>query len=241
MPQEKRLRGLNRIRWGLGVAIAAFLLGAPAFPQRPPQDQFAKVTTAQRFLRALYPEVNGKNYIMYVDSSNLFDSDWASLRDLDVSVGPSDPRSGSGYWQKPEALGALFEFRNNDQLNNVYIHFASLQSKSKLLCTQINAHQKWSDQQVIAAMKRAGVKFGPDEEDALRREVPIDALEPFIGRLQIQSAEFFLRHKQSPRSLAELYWEVDGTSVLPNGKDARWSLTLEPFAGRLLSLSRGRE
>jgi hypothetical protein len=71
--------------------------------------------------------------------------------------------------------------------------------------------------------------------------MPIGALEPFIGRLRIESAEFFLRHKQSPRSLAELYWEIDGTSILPDGEEAHWSLILEPFAGRLLSLSRGRE
>jgi hypothetical protein len=242
------LRALNRTLTGVSVAIVTFLLGAPVHAQRVSQDEFAKVATAQAFVRALYPETKDKGYVMNIAASTGFDRKWNSLSDLDVWVGPSDRRSGDtnppghAYWKKPEILSALFQFRTSDQfIDEVNIQFVPLESKFEVLRSQVDAHQQWSDQQVIAAMKKAGAKFGPNDEDAFRKEVPIDALEPFIGRLQIESAEFFLRHKQDPRSLAELYWEVDGTSVLPNGQEAHWSLTFEPFAGKLQSLLRGRE
>ncbi len=87
-------------------------------------------------------------------------------------------------------------------------------------------------------MKKAGAKFGPNDRNALLTAVPVTALEPFIGRFQIQSSEFHLRHKQNPRSLAQLYWEVDGESVGQDAQKSHWLLILDPFAGRFQSLTR---
>ena len=236
-------------RWlGLNVGVLILLICLSAVAQETPQDQFDKVATAQRFLRALYPETRDKNYIMNIAASTQFDYNWAFLSDLDVWIGPSDRRSGDtnppghAYWKKPQVLSALFQFRTSDQfVDQVSIQFVPLESKLEAVRAQVDTHQQWSDREVIAVLERAGAKFGPNNENALRKEVPIDAIEPFIGKFRIESAEFSLRHKQAPRSLAELYWEVDGTSILPNGRAARWSLVLEPFAGRLQSLTRGRE
>lgn len=246
---QARHKNATKTRWlGLNVAVFILLICLSAVAQETPQDQFDKVTTAQGFLRALYPETRDKNYIMNIAASTQFDHNWTFLSDLDVWIGPSDRRSGDtnppghAYWKKPEVLSAFFQFRTSDQfIDEVNIRFLPLESKLKAVRAQVNAHQQWSDQQVSTVLKKAGAAFGPNGEDALRKAVPIEALEPFIGKLHIESAEFFLRHKQSPRSLAELYWEVDGTSILPNGREVRWSLILEPFTGRLQSLSRGRE
>jgi hypothetical protein len=233
-------------RLPLSIALL-LLLSLSAQAQGGPRGEFAKVEVAREFVRALFPETTAKDYVIDVTASTQIDSDWNYLSDFDVSVGPGDSRAadsnppGRAYWKKPEVLGALFRFRVGDPfIGDVYIQFHPLESKLALVLAQVNAHQGWSDSEVAAALRRAGARFGPNDGDALRNAVPIDALEPFIGKLEINSSEFFLRHEQKPRSLAELYWEVDGGSVLPNGRQARWTLILEPFEGRLQSLTRGR-
>ena len=223
MPQL-RLRPPSKVRLiSLGIAGIALLFVAPVFSQDVSQDQFAKIAVAQRFVRALYPEVKDKGYVMTIVASGPFDSDWDSPPDFGISVGPTEQRLNSGvnaqselnrYWEKPEILRAGFHFRKGGRLvESASVEFSPLESRFKLIEAEVNSHQQWSDEQVIAAMKKAGAKFGPNDRDALMAVVPLAALEPFIGKFQIQSSEFHLRHEQSPRSLAQLYWEVDGESV----------------------------
>jgi hypothetical protein len=245
----QKLRILTSVRFEIcGVALAAMLLVVPAFSQRTSPSQFTELGVAQRFLRALYPELKDKKYVMTIIASSQFDSDLSYLPTFGISVGPTEQMlrstadaelQSNRYWEKSEVLRASFQFRKSGELiDNVYIEFTPLKAKSKLLLDQVNSHQQWSDQQITASMKKAGAKFGPNDQSALLKEVPTEALEPFIGQFRIESSEFHLRHKQSPRSLAELYWEVDGESELESGQKAHWTLIFEPFAARLTSLSR---
>jgi len=245
----QQLRILATARYGIcGVALAAMLFAVPAFSQHTFSNQFTELRVAQRFLRMLYPELKDEKYIMTIIASSPFDSDLSFLSTFGVSVGPTERMlrstpdaelKSNRYWEKSEVLRASFQFRkSSESIDNVYIEFIPLNAKSKLLLDQVNSHQKWSDQQVAASMKKAGAKFGPNDRDALLKKVPTEALEPFIGQFRIESSEFHLRHEQSPRSLAELYWEVDGESELQSGQKAHWTLILEPFTARLTSLTR---
>jgi hypothetical protein len=245
----QQLRILTSARSGIcGVAVATMLFVVPAFSQRTSPNQITELGVAQRFLGALYPELKDKKYIMTIIASSPFDSDLSHFPPFGVSVGPTEQMLRSTaeaelrsnrYWEKSEVLRASFQFRKGTELiDNVYIEFTPLKAKSKLLLDRVDSHQQWSEQQITASMKKAGAKFGPDDQGALLKEVPTEALEPFIGEFRIESSEFHLRHEQSPRSLAELYWEVNGESELPGGLKAHWTLNIEPFAGRLTSLSR---
>lgn len=236
--QQSWANNRNKRPAALCLVVVSILFARPIGAQQQSRDQFERLATTQEFLRSLYPELRNKTYVMNVSASTPFDSNWTFMSDLDVSIGPSDPRSGNGYWRKAEVLGGLFQFRREDGLNAVKIRYASLQLKLDAIRVQVNSHQQWSDRQVVAALKNAGARFGPNDKDALQKVLPLDALEPFIGKLNVDSTVFFLRHKQAPRSLAELYWEVDGTSSMSNGEKASWSLVIEPFEGKLQSLIR---
>ncbi len=119
-------RRLNKVRSiSLGITGTVLLLGAPVFSQDMSQDQFAKIAMAQRFVRALYPEVTDKGYVMTIIASGPFDSDWTSPPDFGISVGPSEQRLNSNinaqseanrYWEKPEILRAGFQFRKGGRL-----------------------------------------------------------------------------------------------------------------------------
>jgi hypothetical protein len=91
-------------------------------------------------------------------------------------------------------LGALFGFDKNAVLWEFHAQSAQLLSghRNEEICRLVDAHQNWTDQQVVAALKAAGAKFGPDDREALLKILPIDALESFIGRLRVESSMFFL-------------------------------------------------
>jgi DNA (cytosine-5)-methyltransferase 1 len=228
------------------VAFAVVLSSVTAvFCQSPVRGQLSALEITRKFLRALYPELADKQYAMCASTFAQFDQGWPFIPFLDVTVGRGscDPsKDGSfGVPQDTElrkVLSGRFEFDANGLLVDVFVQSDSLLSRTdnERIRKVVDMHQDWSDQQVADALKSAGAKFGPDDRKALTEKIPVNALEPFIGKFQIESSEFRLRHKQEPTSLAELYWTVDGESTVSDGRKLHWSLILEPFEGRLTSL-----
>ncbi len=213
--------------------------------QSATQGYVPVVETPRKFLRALYPELVDKQYVMCASTFASLDQGWSFIPFLDVSVSlGSCELSKDGSSEAPQdgrlrkVLNARFEFDRNGRLLNVFVQGDTLLSRSnnEHIRNVVDAHQQWTNQQVAAALKSMGAKFGPDDGEAVIKNIPFDALEPFIGKFQIESSEFRLRHEQEPTSLAELYWVVDGESTFPDGKKLHWSLILEPFEGRITSL-----
>src|SRR5437773_11196409 len=69
----------------LTVAVFQFETGGRT-PSGVPSDA-TQLLRAQQLLRALYPELRNKNYVMSVEASGAFDTDCTSLPVLSVEIG----------------------------------------------------------------------------------------------------------------------------------------------------------
>ncbi|HLJ42176.1 MAG TPA: hypothetical protein VKT50_11875, partial [Candidatus Acidoferrales bacterium] len=111
-------------------------------------------------------------------------------------------------------------------------------SLNKTLRSRIQAHPEWPDPLIVRTLKEAGAKYGPNDKTALLSVIPVGELEKFLGPLQVESAEFQLTTKDHIGSFALLFWQVEMKAAKPNGQSVEYSMTFEPFAGRLTSFSR---
>jgi hypothetical protein len=234
---------------GMVTSASLFFLGPRTFRESSGPTPIV-ISTAQKFLRTLYPDVTGKNYIMSVATFGTLDTDWILMPTFEVAIGPAekghmdwiggrDGKAAQMVEQKP-ILTASFDFDKEGLLANAYVRSdtVTFSSENEHLRTIVDANPGWSDQQVTTALEAEGARFGPTQRNALLKAVPVKLLEPFIGALQIDSAEFRLRHPQPPHAIAELYWEVLGHSQIASGRNGQWDLIIEPFRGTLIALTR---
>lgn len=229
-----------------------FTLAGVLAQGNPPRTSEPKsgVEGVQVFLKALFPELSAKNYVMSIEANGAFDLNWSRLSVLSVYIGRAErghrdivanvPIEKSVVEEKPILTG-LFEFGQDGIIDSVNIHSPMIlaDEKNDAIRKLVDASRGWSDAKVMDALREAGAKFGPENRDLLMQNIPREALQPFTGPLQTESAEFHLRHDQSyPGSLALLYWEIDAVSTAPNGKRTHWSLLEEPFLRKITAIYR---
>jgi hypothetical protein len=101
---------------------------------------------------------------------------------------------------------------------------------------QVDVHPEWTDALVVSALKAAGARFGPDDRAAFLRTLPLRALEPLTGPLELISAEFVVRLDSlgdNDRPALSLMWHVDTRWHSRDGRyEANYFMTFEPFDGR---------
>ena len=249
----RRLTSLSR-RPSIAVAVGLTALLLPVrSASRAQRERSSSMTvlSAQEMLRALYPELTGKNYIMSVTTFGSFDMPWTSMPPFDVEIGPVEMGHmeivGSGKsspaTERHPVLAAHFEFGRDNILDQVSFRSpeAALEIENDRIRKQVDSHQGWSDKELAEALKQAGAKFGPNQGAELLRVVPLNVLEPFVGSMHIDSTEFRLRHQQKPKSLAELYWVIAGNADLSDGHAVEWEILCEPFEGKVFSVTRTKK
>lgn len=237
-------RLLTRI---LVLLIALASLCSPPLARSNPQDSdgasYRYIATVRKFLKAICPEAMGHLYLMTISMTGVFDQEWKGLPRLFVEIGRNAGLRESGH-EKPEPedpfLLASFEFDPSGGLSTVHVGSPNgrLEVKTRQVCRSVDAHPEWSDERVATELKHSGAKFGPSERAAIIAALPSKALEPFIGSMTVESAEFRLRHQQKPEPIAELYWVVEASSIMSNGEKANWEMGFDAFEGRLTDLSR---
>jgi hypothetical protein len=108
------------------------------------------------------------------------------------------------------------------------------------LAKEVEAHPEWPDAQVVAALNAAGARFGPDHRAEFLRALPLKALEPLTGPLEVVSAKFgvrFDRVAEDEPPKADLSWDVEAKWHSQDRRyEADCSLTFEPFEGALTRL-----
>ena len=207
--------------------IALFALCAVALADAPrPDDHIAR---ALQLLRSLFPALGGTKAVIFDEAT------------LGTQVNPdvmnlfSIKLIGS---QDPAPLAALFRFDiKTHDLRDVEISGPFIDDRIDKMEKEVNEHPDWSDEEVVARLKAAGARFGPDDRDAFLRGIPLKQLEPTIGTLEVVDADIFpLRNEFADQPTATLRWIVDAKWHSADGKyeaDAR--LAFEPFEGALQS------
>lgn len=207
------------------------------------------ILTAQQFTMALFPELDGKGNIMTVRISGTFETAWTHLPPFDLEVWKTDPGHPAHIQTMPPPnhehdekplLGAYFSFEPDGAIQS--ISFAGAQTtfgrENKKLQNLVQSHPEWTTKQAVQALKSAGAKYGPDDLEDFKRAIPVTQLERFLGKLTVKSVEF--------RSLAEdrvgwfvrLLWEVDVEAQREDGHLVPYSMSFEPFQGKLILLGK---
>ena len=75
----------------------------------------------------------------------------------------------------------------------------------------MQSHPEWSDEDALAAVRKAGLRFGPNEKQQLLQGLPLKALAEIYGPLRIQHATFDLmreHEKDAEWWFTGLQWDI---------------------------------
>jgi len=216
------MNGYRRTR--AGIYVTAVLLVTPIWmgiaAQDPPPPIPNRLTVARDFLRTFYPDLNGKNYFMNLETSYYYDQPlnhpFGGLLELSIRDSPKGNNNflpcppGSTPTQKlpsggfiagncpergippQEYLSATFHF---DEKGHIVTFRAQGTSAGNVTAKRtyekdIDLSKHPTGAELIDALKRAGAKYGPDDKEEFVKSLPIRKLETFLGKLNIISVEF---------------------------------------------------
>lgn len=200
------------------LIIAPLWTSTSAQVLAPPTPNRLKVAT--EFLRTFYPELNGKNYFLDLETSLYYDQAgdpfggllWLTISELpkgyeDV-VRPCPPGTtptrkvlGGGFigGTCPEKgippqqfLSAVFHFDAEGHLVTFSAGGPATTNPSarETFAKARPTTRPMTGAELIAAFKSSGGKYGPDDKEELIKSLPLTKLEHFLGKLTLIFVEF---------------------------------------------------
>jgi hypothetical protein len=290
----------------LVILLTGFL---SARAQEPPPVTKNYIVWAQEFLRAMYPDLNGKKYMLTAETPVPYDRPGEPLHWLQLDVGdgykdyvitashgcaaegvmvrqspvPSPSNSATappapqkhrepdadGYVGPPEMsayahkikrledqlsldtrgpcfgplhprqfLTVVFSIDPGDHISYVVASGTSLRNPQgeTSFAELVYAHPEMTDDEVTAALKKADVKYGPNDKEAFIRDLPIASLERFLGELKITSVGFEPLSKDRDNVETWPQWKVEATAKQSNGTEVRYWMLFHRYRGSLTEL-----
>lgn len=202
-------------------------LGLDGAPR--PDDYVAR---AMELLRILFPVMGGTDVVI------------SDQRPLGRQVYPDAINPFSITLTNHKGLNPLgayftFDFKTQD-LRDVLISGPFVTDRVRKFEKEVDEHPDWSEEQIVARLKTAGAKFGPDNRDQFLRALPLKELEPVTGRLEVTGDVFSVRSASigGDPPVAAIGWTVTATWHRADGKfEGDCILLFEPFEGALWSYS----
>jgi hypothetical protein len=99
--------------------------------------------------------------------------------------------------------------------------------------------KKWSDADLRSALREAGAKYGPTDQAAFERQLPLDRLEPIVGRITTKDVRFDWGTRSEDVDLPDdilAMWVVD-LKTSRDQKSECYRLTFDPLTGRMTSFN----
>jgi hypothetical protein len=137
---------------------------------------------------------------------------------------------GGSIWLPPMEYGRVQELRVYGDV----IHEQQLENLRRLVAS----HSDWTETQIASALKQAGVRFAPSDQEALVDSLPLNKAERFQGKLKITSTEFaYPKRDQSGHLTASaLNWVVRADAELADGTHPQYVFTFDLYEGKLTDL-----
>jgi hypothetical protein len=104
----------------------------------------------------------------------------------------------------------------------------------KNLAKTVDEHPEWTETGIAKALKEAGGRYSPEKRRDFIASLPLAALEPYLGRLTIDSVQFWGRDPEQVRQT--LTWEVAVTAHRNDKTTVKYVLIFEPLNGNLVAL-----
>jgi hypothetical protein len=206
----------------------------------------------QSFLASMYPELLRQEVITELSSKQPFDDPWNQLGRVKFTVSdwhiaywlhirqPLDEREPEhGYFPRVQmkgeihldAKGQLDRFEASDS-------FALNSGRHADLKGLVQSHPDWKEEQGLQALKEAGTRFGPGEQEAFLKSIPMPVLEAFLGKIAIQSVKFdtMLPGDANLPMVTYFQWHVAIEAQRPGEARKKYVLHFEPFGGKLTEI-----
>lgn len=218
---------------------------------------------AHEFLRAMYPELSGKKYIMTLETSGGYDYPGVPLQPRLLYVGegtefritgilggyldtgppghPTPPPKDyhPGPQHPKQVLKASFLFDEYDHLTNFGATGSALFEPESIgpVYEYLRSHPEMTEDEVAAALKKGGVKYGPNDKKQLIKDLPIASLERFLGKIKIVSVKPLPPFEESQDNApAWGYWNVIAEVKRRDGTVDKYELHFDPFNAKLTGL-----
>lgn len=254
-PQNVNQKSLIR-RLPLPAAILALGLiwCLPARVQAPVEDSNNYILLAQGFLKATYPDLKNKHLVITIISDYSFDLPAGPMRKFELYVGEGKKDRVIGYIggttkdssQNPPVLpGPVYPKQylatgfNFDETGRL-LAFAAEGEAIKGLAVggefreAREGHPEWTDAQVLSEFRQKGAQYGPPDKEKLLKNLPVDLLERYLGKLTVESAEFKgINHDALPPG----WWSVRIRAKDRQGRQMKYTLLFEPFKGSLMNIT----
>lgn len=251
----------NRVLSAALAVSISFVLSAPLAAADGSCGSAERLAVAVRFAEVVFPELKDKELDISLSHGNGGFIDSASEMD-DLQLRFEKPT-----WHPPgetnEKLDAALTetMRKGGVALPFYVSFSFIETNPptmprRLACRPVrftsdagyeqmrkvaealNRHPDWSDAKELEEARKLGLRYGPEDKDAILRLVPLKELRQIYGPLKIESAEFSINlgQKCDGCSFAAPTWDV---KVSATQAVRSLLITIEPFFGRITGLSSG--
>lgn len=222
-----------------------------------------RVVIAIRLAEVVYPALKGAEFsVQFSEGTGGSLSGPADVRNLLITLDKPEWHAPARETSDKPALSS--RLTQNAITLPLYLHFGFIDYESverklgkDLVCrpvefmnriesgllndarTTINAHPEWAETQAVASAKQHGMRFGPNEKEAILQHIPIGDLAAFYGAIRIEKARFDLYSgaKCEGCSFADLRWYIDAEEV---DRQRELQITLDPFEGKIDSISESK-
>jgi hypothetical protein len=154
----------------------------------------------------------------------------ASLTDRkpsDCPAGPTHPK---------QLLSGTFWFSTDGRLTTYAVGNPRNLGKMNVFAGLVLSQPEMTDSEVIAGLKKSGAKYGPLDKNEFIGSLPIAALEPFLGKLQVLNVDFQPLFKSRNNVATWPEWKVTAKAT-PEGKtEEMYEMQFDQFNGDLISL-----
>jgi len=204
----------HRVRLLIDVlALTAALLVANAAFCADNCGSLERLTVALRFAQAVYPELKEKEFGVSFSPGN------GTFVDFPTEVDYFMIRVGRPIWSPPGEMvdqyyaADLRAVRSSGielplNLSFGFVKAGPSSKQRQLACrplkfssdagykqmktvsSTIDPHPEWSDEEELSVARNLGLRYGPEDKDALLRVLPLKELSKFYGTLRIKSARF---------------------------------------------------
>jgi hypothetical protein len=235
--------------------VLVLMLSAPVCAQEPVAVSKNYVARAQDFLHAMYPSLNDKKYVQSVEGWVEYDESEAPLRRFTLYIGegikgqyyrvlggyvglvrPKDFHPGYQFFK--QFLTAGFNFDKHDRL----VHFSaeglaikSAEARGEYF-DYLKSHPDLTQAETNGQLRNAGCKYGPDDEQAFTKHLPLGVLERFLGPIEVVSVKPVEMVTSDSGVVQEVDWSVTVQTTRSDGTKLQYGLLFDSFNGDLIGL-----
>ncbi len=100
----------------------------------------------------------------------------------------------------------------------------------------VTAHPEWTEAQVIATIKENGTRYGPNDKEEFTKNLPVHQMEPFLGKLKIESVTFNPLDERRTAISSWPDWSVGVSAKQKDGSILRYQMFFDHREGKLFGL-----